>query len=277
MRIYLHIGPDATSSDRMQRVLDAKRDQMIGKGLLYARSPGAKNHTRLFMAVTDPDNVDSLRFNRGFIAPEKQQMLREDVARALQAEVARHQPETLILSAHHLGSTLARRSEIERLRALLLPLSDDIRVVAHLDDPARLLLRRYHAQLIEGRAHSLASELSCLEAKDFWQAAVETTPTPDPQAGQFAEVQGACFWLDYKRLQEEWEAVFGPGSITFHSLDLPRLLGRRRRKSSAKALTSRRPLARPNPKTCPAPPPPRGRPAAGCSTTRFCGFWRTSR
>ncbi len=225
MRIFVHIGPDGPSSDRMQRVLDAKRDQMAAKGVLYARSPGARNHTRLFMAVTDADNIDSLRFNRGFITAEKQQVLAEDVATGLAREVAQHQPQTLILSAHQLGCTLVTRAELDRLRALLFPLSSEITVVAHLDDPARMLVRRYAAQLMEGRSAALDLELGLLEAADFWSAALATRPEIRPEAGQFGDVQGACYWLDFARLQAEWESVFGAGSVRFRSLDLEALYG----------------------------------------------------
>ncbi|MBP0480933.1 glycosyltransferase family 2 protein [Sagittula salina] len=219
MRIIVHIGPDGAAAGRLQQVLDAKRDQLLGKGVLYARSPGAKNHTRLFMAVTDPENIDSLRFNRGYIAPEKQRELHDDVAGALAEEVSRANPHTLILSAHQLGTSLVTRSELDRLRALLAPLSVDIRIVAHLDDPARLAVSRYAAQLLEGRRAALDAELSCCAAPSFWEAALAARPACDPQAGQFAEVQGAAFWLDFKRLQREWEAVFGPGAVAFRSTD----------------------------------------------------------
>jgi len=219
MRIYLHIGLDAAACERMQRILDAKRDQLTTKGVLYARSPGARNHTRLFMAVTDPETVDCLRFNRGLIAPEKQQVLYDDVARGLAAEVARVQPETLILSAHQLGVSLASASELQRLRGLLLPLSDDIRIVAHVDDPARLLTRRYAAQVLEGRSRDLSLELGLLDTPDWWEAALATRPQIDPAAGQFHEVQGACFWLDLARLVREWDAVFGAGATQLHSID----------------------------------------------------------
>ena len=220
MRIYLHIGPDGATSDRLQRILDAKRDQLISKGVLYARAPGARNHTRLFMAVTDPENVDSLRFNRGYISPDKQEVLREDVAKGLASEAARFSCDTLILSAHQFGTTLVTRRELERLRDLLRPLSSDIRIVAHLDDPARMLLRRYSGQLLEGRRSSLQAELDCRDAPSFWEAALATRPTTDPQAGDFPEIQGANFWLDFKRLQYEWEAVFGPGRMALRSTDL---------------------------------------------------------
>ena len=58
MRIHLHIGLEQVGADRLQSVLASKRDQLISKGVLFARSPGNKNHTRLFMAVTDPDHID---------------------------------------------------------------------------------------------------------------------------------------------------------------------------------------------------------------------------
>ena len=92
MRIQLHIGPDALSSDRLQAVLHAKRDRLRAQGVLYARSAGAKNHTRLFMAVSDPAAVDALRFYRGYTAPETQAALREEVMRQLTREVRQARP-----------------------------------------------------------------------------------------------------------------------------------------------------------------------------------------
>ena len=67
MKIHLHIGLDHCGAQRLQDVLAEKRSQLEGKGVLFPRTPGAKNHTRLFMAVTAPDAVDPLRFHRGFI------------------------------------------------------------------------------------------------------------------------------------------------------------------------------------------------------------------
>ena len=218
-RIYIHIGPDGPSSDRMQRILDAKRGRLAEEGVLFARSPGARNHTRLFMAVADPETLDVLRFNRGLIQPEKQAALHNEVARQLQRDVERDNPRTLILSAHQLGSTLSTRAELERLRDLLAPISTDIRILAWLDEPARALVARYGAQVLDGRARPLSLELGLLEAGSFWDAALETRPDTLPLAGLFAEVQGANFWLDYKRLQSEWEAVFGPGSVQFRSVN----------------------------------------------------------
>lgn len=225
MKIVLHIGPDAVHSDRLQQVLESKRTQLAEKGVLYARSPGGRNHTRLYMGASDPDTPGSLRAGRGFASPAAQQALRHDIVTSLQAEIAKYSPALLILSAHHLGSHLCHRSEIARLRDLLTPLSQDITVLAHVEDPARMAVRGYGAQILEGRVRGLELELGLLEAPDWWQACLATAPRPAPQFGIFPEAQMALHWLDFAALVREWDAVFGAGATHLRRLDSAALSG----------------------------------------------------
>ena len=218
MRIDLHIGMEHCGATRLQEVLDDKRDQLIDKGVLFARSPGRKNHTRLYMAVTDADRVDVLRANRGFADPAKQEKLRQNVARDLGEEVEKHKPEVLILSASQL-CTLSQPSELARLRALLLPLSEDIRVIAHVDEQARVLTRHYADAVLSGRTASLDQELALVDAASWREAALEAWTADDPALLAHPDIQAAPFWLDYLALQEEWEAVFGEGTVTFRAYD----------------------------------------------------------
>ncbi|MFT5616713.1 MAG: hypothetical protein ACI8Q6_004019, partial [Granulosicoccus sp.] len=219
MRIYLHIGPSQVGANRLQQVLADKREQLISKGVLYPRSPGPKNHTRLFMAVTDAEHVDPLRFNRGFITGDKQKVLFDALAADLAREVAQHQPETLILSASQLGGSLHRLSELVRLRSLLTTLSDDICIVAHVDEQGRVLARNYAMQVLEGRAEPLTRDLELADQKDWWQSCLDEMPTLDPQAGIFEETQAPPFWLDYTALVTHWEQAFGAGSVTLRPYD----------------------------------------------------------
>lgn len=219
MRLFVHIGLEHVGASRLQDVLATKREQLLGKGILYPRSTGNKNHTRLFMAVTDPDHVDPLRHNRGYTQAEDQQRLFDSVARGLAQEIATHQPQTMILSASQLGATLSRPSEIARLHDLLSPLSDDIRIVAHVDEQARLLSRHYAAQVMDGRATSLELELDMAGSQDWWADALLDGHVIDPDKGQYQETQCPAFWLDYARLRSEWEAVFGPGSVSLRPYD----------------------------------------------------------
>ena len=224
MRIYLHIGLEQTGADRLQKVLDDKREQLRGKGILFPRAPGGRNHTRLYMAVTDPDHIDPLRFNRGYITPAKQALLREKLVEDLTRDIAQHRPDKLILSASQLCG-LYRESELEWLHELLSGLSDDIRIVAHVDEQARLLSRHYAAQVLEGRASLLSRDTDLTEQDDWWVGSLETMPEIDPSAGVFEEIQAPPFWLDYQSLVHHWESVFGYGTMALRPCDPARFFG----------------------------------------------------
>ncbi|MFV0514875.1 MAG: glycosyltransferase family 2 protein [Jhaorihella sp.] len=213
-RIVLHIGPEQVGAERLQQVLADKRKTLAGKGILFPRSPGTRNHTRLFMAVSDPGHVDPLRFNRGFIAPDAQQKLYESLAADLRREIAEAGPDLVILSASQLGTSLHRASERDRLKAFLAPLAGDIRVLAHVDEPARLLARHYGAQVMEGRGAPLSRELALANAENWWRACLDAMPAIDPAAGVFEETQGPPFWLDFAELVRFWEGGFGKGAVT---------------------------------------------------------------
>ncbi|MEO0939694.1 MAG: glycosyltransferase family 2 protein [Pseudomonadota bacterium] len=219
MRIHLHIGLEHVGANRLQSVLAEKRDQLAGKGFLVPRSLGPKNHTRLYMAVTDAEHVDPLRYNRGYITADKQAVLRDAVAADLAREVDAAKPTDLILSASQLGASLYTVSELERLKALLTPLSDDIRLIAHVDEPARLLTRHYAQQIFEGRGTTLDRELELAGSDTWWADCLAEAPKIDPQAGQFMENQMPPFWLDYAALVAFWEGTFGTGSLSLRSYD----------------------------------------------------------
>ena len=213
MRIFLHIGPECMGADRIQETLDDKRDNLIARGVLFPKSLGAKNHTRLFMAMTDTDNVDVLRFNRGFITEEKQTLLRDKITQELSNEIARHAPQALILSAAQLGSSIHRRSELERIKAFLGRHSSEIRIVAHVEEQSKALCRYYAHQVQLGRTSSLATEMALAESEDWWSDALSQSPTINPANAQFPDIQGPPFWLDYSAFVRNWEDVFGPETV----------------------------------------------------------------
>lgn len=216
MRIYLHIGPEVTGAQYVRRALAAARDALGEQNALFARSPGAENHTVLYMAASDPGHIDPLRFNRGCISADAQTALRERLRRELLAEVEQADPKVLILTASQLSTSIYRRSEMERLRAILAPISTDIRIIAFVSGAAEMLLDHYALQVGEGRSVSLAREISMADGQGWWQQCLEMMPDIDPLAAQFEETQGAPFWLDLAALQGLWESVFGSGAVSFH-------------------------------------------------------------
>ncbi len=214
MRIVLHIGLEQCGAQRLHEVLSAQRGALAAQGVLFPQSPGKKNHTRLWMAVTDPTHVDLLRAQRGFADPERQAALRAELVRDLQSEIAEHSPQMLILSAAQL-CWLAAPSELHRLRDLLAPLSDDISVCAHVDEQAALMARVYGDQVLDGRSVPLTRELEHAAQVRWWSA----QPASDPGKSVFAEVQSVPFWLDYQGLVAHWDAVFGDGATRLLPFD----------------------------------------------------------
>lgn len=213
MRILLHIGLEQVGADIFQKALGQKRNRLMEHGVLVPHRLGAHNHTKLYMAITDPDHVDPLRFGRGYAEPAAQQALYDAVVADLERELQGRSPKTLLLTASQLGPSLHRRSELERLRGLLTAFSDDIQIVAHVDEPARLLARYYAHQVFNGRALTLEAELEMLGRGAWWDACLAQMPRINAHAGQFEETQGQPFWLDYSQLTAFWEQAFGAGSV----------------------------------------------------------------
>ena len=218
MRIIVHIGLPHCGASALQTVLDAKRKKLAKLGVFYAHSPGKKNHTRLYMAVSDPGHVDPLRHARGFAGAAQQERLQANVAADIAAEIAKEKPETYVLSADQLA-TLPNRAELERLKALLAPFSDDIRIVAHVDEQSRVLARSYAAQLAEGRTAPLARELALAGVLHWRRAALRDWSEIRPARNCFPEIQAVPHWLDYHLLAARWEEVFGPGSVSLRGYD----------------------------------------------------------
>ncbi|MCB1310526.1 MAG: glycosyltransferase family 2 protein [Sedimentitalea sp.] len=198
MRIWLHIGPAEVGARRLQEVLAIKRERLRRMGVLVPGTGGTAEASWLCHAAKEED-------------PER--AASEAVSAELAREVETHRPEALILSCASLGASLHRRAELDRLKAMLTPLSQDIRILAHVDDPARLLARAYAAQVMAGRTVPLERDLALAAQPDWWRACLEAgADTPSP-------ADGAPFWLDFTALTAFWEGAFGPGSVTLRPYD----------------------------------------------------------
>lgn len=212
MRIIVHIGLPQCGAEALQSVMNDKRGQLLQQGVLYAGALGRKNHTRLYMAVSDPAHVDPMRVTRGFGPPAAQERLRNMVAQDLAGEVARDMPSVLVVSASQLA-TLPNRSELVRLRALLTPLSDDITILAHVDEQARVLVRHYAEALENGRTAPLSRELDAAGAVNWRKTALAGWGNITPGLNDFPEIQAMPHWLDYAAVVRLWSDVFGDGKV----------------------------------------------------------------
>lgn len=216
MRVLLFIGLPHCGLEDLQTDLFDRQDSLLSHGVLVPRFGKKRSHSRLFMAVSDPDRPDPLRLARGLHSAEAQDRLHRAVRDDLRAAAERH-PETpwMVLSCAQL-STLPNRSELERLRALLAPITQDIRILISAEEQARLLLRHYDDAIRNGRTQSLDQELDLARSGgDWFTHAVKAWTPANARPGRFPEIFGIPHWLDFAALAGRWQDVFGKDRVTF--------------------------------------------------------------
>lgn len=227
MRLTLFIGPTEKAAARLRNILKQQQNALLKQGVY---TPDW-NHVRLYAACAAPDAVGLLRYRRGLDSPLIHTTLRDEFHALMSRELAETHADHVVLSAAQLGNLLSRPEELAHLRDLLSAHFDDIQIVAHLDEQARLLTAHYAFAVTEGRRHSLTQELALTqdlavaERGNWWQAACETTENA-PDFGLFADVQDPPFWLDYHALHAHWAEAFGTENIHFRPLNLSHLLSK---------------------------------------------------
>jgi hypothetical protein len=219
VKLTVLITPEALGAGRLQAALEAKRDALSKQGVMVPQGPFKRNHTRLFMAATDPGRLDWLRLSRGFARPAAQALLQNTVQRELVAEAERLRPEHMVLSCAQLGSGLATATEVARLKDMLSRVSDDIRIVMHVEDQARALIRTHVDQVFFGRHAGFDQELALAGAADWWTAALATGGPLVPRLNRFPEFHGAPHWIDYRALLALWQGGFGADAVRLRPHD----------------------------------------------------------
>ncbi|KIN61353.1 Glycosyl transferase family 2 [Sulfitobacter noctilucae] len=219
MRLTLMIGPTEKAAMRFRGLFKQHAAKLEKAGIAVPDW----NHVRLYAACAQPEEVSVLRFKRGLDNPLVQKTLTSEFHTLFQTELAEIKADHVVLASAQLGNLLSAPEELERLHTLLSPYFDDIQIVAHLDEQARLLIHHYTYAILEGRRHSLRQEIDLAKEKDWWQGALAQRGANDTFAGIFNDVQAPPFWLDYAALLAAWEKPFGKGNVTFRPLNLPKL------------------------------------------------------
>jgi hypothetical protein len=217
MKIHLHLALEVCGADAFQSFFEDRREKLAREKILYPETPGRRNHLRLYLSALDDDHVDSYRHLRDLSSKHLLENLRGLQIAGLEKEIAEHQPDHLVLSAYQLVTGLTRVSELERLKDILNRFSDDITLIMHVEEHARVATRNYINQLILGRNSSLDEELTLTKSDNWMQSALDGWQGNDPAGIGFEELQSAPFWLDYENTIARWEGVFGDGTVQLRS------------------------------------------------------------
>ena len=215
MKLTLFIGPTEKTAMRFRSLFRQKSGALEKAGIA---TPGW-NHVRLYAACAEAESVGVLRFKRGLDNPLVQQTLTLEFNTLLEKELLDIKANHVVLAAAQLGNLLHSPDELGRLHALLAPHFDDIQIMAHVDEQARLLVEHYSQAITEGRRYPLTQEIDLAGETDWWRGALALRGTNDPSFGLFNDIHYPPFWLDYKSLILAWEKPFGKGNVTLRPLD----------------------------------------------------------
>ena len=141
MKLVLHVGMSKSGSTALQRGLGQLRDRLLARGCLYPTGAGPlHNHAFLVAAVVPPEKLP--RSVRGRYRDRPAQVARDLEKRlaVIAAEIARHRPQVVLMSAQNLFQRLPPGAGSQRLAAALRPLADEIEVVAYLRRPSDFYL-----------------------------------------------------------------------------------------------------------------------------------------
>lgn len=173
------------------------RDFLVERGVLFPRCVGDFNHTGLAAYAMDDDRgIEELRISHRVETAAELPDFRAKLRKELLNEARASGCHTMVLSNEHCSSRLRKASEISRLRDLCLEICDDVKVVLYIREPGQFYASWYSTAVASGNTFEF--------------------PWPIPE-----HLLRAADWL---RLIEDWEKVFGTGSIILRRMDRGKLI-----------------------------------------------------
>lgn len=200
-RAILHIGTEKTGSTSIQQFLSHGRRWLATHGFHHSKAAGSPNHVRLFSYA-----VDNPRLAFGASDRAEQGKLRRKLEIELAKECDAHPDATFLFSNEHCHSRLFEAGEVARLKTLLDPLFDEVKVLVYLRRQDLLAVSLYSTLLKAG-----VSSDEVLVTRPI-AALPQHAPEQD-------------LYYDYQALLARWAAVFGDDALIVRRFEPASLVG----------------------------------------------------
>lgn len=206
-RAIIHAGTEKTGTTAIQHALADNRQALAERGVIYPRSFGAVNHTRLVAAAEDDGVVDNIKSHlqatRRETEAELRASLRQDAAEELGADPDWH---TLVISSELIHSRLHTPSEIERLCSFFQEHVDEISVIVVLRRQDQLALSRFSSAIRSGHTGY----------DDVFEDLSGHIYVRLPEG---REVNDLAHFYDYRNLLDRFSALVPPERVRVHIYD----------------------------------------------------------
>lgn len=152
-RAVIHVGTEKTGTTSLQSVLAENRDWLRGHGILFPKSAGKVNHTRLVACAEDDRVTDNIKAHIMASRKESEGQMRKNLRASLKRELSSGEPwHTLVLSSELIHSRLHTKSEIKRLISFIADSVDQISILAILRRQDQLAVSRFSTAIRAGHA-----------------------------------------------------------------------------------------------------------------------------
>jgi hypothetical protein len=203
VKAFLHIGTEKTGTTTIQYFLARNRQNLLDDGFLYPHSPEEKDepkfanctHTKLaaFSANKLQDMHKYMKITNSETLSKFQNKFQIELAEELNQTNAKK----VIFSNEHCSSRLVQKEEIERLKKLLEPFFEEIKIIIYLRRQDKFLLSAYSTAVIGGRTEpfGLPSKEEIEQRYDYWN------------------------------ILQKWESVFGKENIVVRVFEREQMIG----------------------------------------------------
>jgi len=146
----IHIGAEKTGTTTLQEAFHLNRARLATAGIVFPRTPGAKQHGLLALYAMDdtPDNLQARLMPASMTGDRN--AWRGNFSAELAREISEQRGDRLLISTELLHSKIRTTEEVARLKSLLDPWCDRYRIVFYMRRQDRALVSRHSTYLRTG-------------------------------------------------------------------------------------------------------------------------------
>ena len=171
MRVVLHIGTEKTATTTLQDFVYANREVLRQKGVVLSDVLGKTNNRKLAAFCVPEKNFDDYFKDRRIRTVEAKrahfQGFRDSfISEARQLSRTAH---TLLITSEHFHSRLRDTASIERLKAVLDEISDDVTVLCYFREQSAVVYSLYSTAIKSGNVLDLTAYAArCVPKNDYF-------------------------------------------------------------------------------------------------------------
>ena len=190
MKLFLHIGTEKTGTTTIQDFLVENEAGLRSAGIGILKSVGLGNNRDLAICAMDYSRNDGLTKSRNLIDKKAREVFNREVEKKLRHEISSlpSHIHSVVISSEHFHSRLVLDTEVSRLKKVLEPYFESLKVICYFRPQVDLAASLYSTALRVG----------------FKQ---------QPEQFMRSELRSQKYYYNYFEIYKNWAASFGSENV----------------------------------------------------------------